>query len=540
MAAGVAWRWAVAVGSQPLGNDSFHYLLLARSIAEGRGYVAGGSQHPDLTRSPALPVATAAAYPITGDVETAGLLVSALSGALLVLPLAAVARSFGRRAMWAAIPLAAVSCVVAASSRVLPEPLFMLLAFSAAALAWRGSAVGRPSLLFGAGILAGGASLARIEGLGWIAMLALWALYGARKRRGTVRAAALVLVGAAVVYLPYDGWVAAKLGRFLAAPEVRYLQDMRDVADRYALRDAGGPYMVWSDRARLLLTADHRAFVLDEVFRTGTFPEADEIAPAPRGPEPTAPKGVFWYHVAKRRWSIVRGNLRGLPDTVLESHLVPWTAAALAAIGLVGTLGKRRRRRAWIFLAALVPAVAAPLLSHVEARFLLPGLALLLVPAAAGWGVLDRLLGTLRGGGARPLRAAAHVALVASIALAGWTHTSLQRSRFERSSAQEAAGAWAARHVAEGPLLAVEPAIPYWAGRPYRPIPAAGPDAIHDYARAVGATGLVIEVPRDAYRVPALAPFLETPPPPGFRPLPRDEDGSDGSIRFFAIEDRRD
>jgi hypothetical protein len=36
-------------------SDSFHYMLLGDALAHGRGFVSGGSQHPDLTRAPLLP-----------------------------------------------------------------------------------------------------------------------------------------------------------------------------------------------------------------------------------------------------------------------------------------------------------------------------------------------------------------------------------------------------------------------------------------------------------------------------------------------------
>jgi len=37
-------------------SDSFHYMLLGDALAHGRGFASGGSQHPDLTRAPLLPL----------------------------------------------------------------------------------------------------------------------------------------------------------------------------------------------------------------------------------------------------------------------------------------------------------------------------------------------------------------------------------------------------------------------------------------------------------------------------------------------------
>src|SRR5262245_66691023 len=86
--AGLAIRVAVQRSYTPLASDSVHYVLLARSLASGQGFVSGGSQHPDLSRSPLLPLLTAAAVRATGlDALAAGRLAVALTSALLVVPL---------------------------------------------------------------------------------------------------------------------------------------------------------------------------------------------------------------------------------------------------------------------------------------------------------------------------------------------------------------------------------------------------------------------------------------------------------------------
>jgi hypothetical protein len=85
-------------------------------------------------------------------------------------------------------------------------------------------------------------------------------------------------------------------------------------------------------------------------------------------------------------------------------------------------------------------------------------------------------------------------------------------------------------------VLAIQSNVPFWAGRPYRPIPVGPPSVVLDYARAQGAACLVLEGERDLARRPELEPLFEDPPPPGYtlelsRPAPQG-----GELRVFRIE----
>ena len=99
--------------SSRFSSDSFHYMLLGDALAHGRGFVSGGSQHPDLTRSPLLPLLMAPLVWVLGDPLRAGLIVITLAAAALAIPLYFLCRElFGMRAAYAALPLVGVSCVL--------------------------------------------------------------------------------------------------------------------------------------------------------------------------------------------------------------------------------------------------------------------------------------------------------------------------------------------------------------------------------------------------------------------------------------------
>ena len=98
------------------------------------------------------------------------------------------------------------------------------------------------------------------------------------------------------------------------------------------------------------------------------------------------------------------------------------------------------------------------------------------------------------------------------------------------------AAAWAREHLPTGPVLALEPGIPFWSGHAYRAIPMGGPDAVLAYARAQRAAALSFEDPNDLERLPLLEPFKGEQPPPGFRLLYRLARPGVGYVKFFAIE----
>jgi hypothetical protein len=131
---GFALRWSTARVETLMGSDACQYLLLAEGVASGRGFVSGGSEHPDVTRLPAFPLLLAPLGAATGDYEGAARFLVTLAGALLPLPLWWLARrSFGPDAAWLASLMGAFSCVHGAAGFLLPDPIALLLLLASAA-----------------------------------------------------------------------------------------------------------------------------------------------------------------------------------------------------------------------------------------------------------------------------------------------------------------------------------------------------------------------------------------------------------------------
>ncbi len=363
--------------------------------------------------------------PVGGVV--AGRVLSAVCGVLAVWLVARAALRFGGpAAAWAAgLALALNGTAIFYDAVLLPvslTALLLLLAGERLAAARDGDEGLRVRSLALAGALLGLVALTRADGL--IAALAAagWAAWEARRRTwdapGAARAAALVLVPALAVVLP-----ASARNAFVARDPV--LISWNGGINLFMGNDPGfdqasgnwNPDLAWmrlyDAPAELGLRrgADHQRFFVRQALAAATADPATAL-------ELLGRKALLWfsgYEIANNqrfedatRHSpllaalLVQGRRLALPFGLL--------APAIGA-GLV-LLGRRRAAEAapWLVLAAAW--ASTPLLFFNTARFRLPAVVLLLVPAAVGWAGLPR---AWRAGERRQIAGAAGLALLLAI-----------------------------------------------------------------------------------------------------------------------------
>ncbi|HEU4338892.1 MAG TPA: glycosyltransferase family 39 protein [Planctomycetota bacterium] len=205
--------WA---GTCTFGTDSAAYLRMAELIREGSWHAAMKSYY-----HPGYPTATALMSYVTGDIETAGFLVSILFGSLAALPLYLLARDFfGRPAALVAVVLYALHWqLVDIQVDVMNEGLYFAALFSAIWMGHRFLESNRLAWSLGAGVAASVAYLTRNEGLIAICGLVCWYLVEAIRRRdrssGDIFLGALFAVGAfLIVAMPFLVWVRGEMGRW--------------------------------------------------------------------------------------------------------------------------------------------------------------------------------------------------------------------------------------------------------------------------------------------------------------------------------------
>ncbi len=233
---GLVLRLGFALGywvGKPLTLDEQEYLLLGRSLAEGRGYTYDAPGDPSATgshfaeRAPAYPAFVAAVLVSSGPTTAARVdagvpaavkVAQSVLGACAVWLIAIMAwRAAGPTSGVAAAWLSAVyPPLVWISAYLLSETLYVVLAL--AVVWWLGEAIDRerpasswPALA--AGVAAGVGLLTR-EAMAVFLILAVpWLAW---RRRW--RTAALLLAGALVVAVPWMARNAAVHGRFVVNP----------------------------------------------------------------------------------------------------------------------------------------------------------------------------------------------------------------------------------------------------------------------------------------------------------------------------------
>ena len=225
VAVGIAARLAFALGywvDKPLTHDEREYLLLARNVAEGRGFVhlqPDGTPAPGehFGRAPVYPVFLAAVIRVTGAPPAADVpllrairIVQAVLGGVLVWLVAWLAgRAAGPEAARAGGWLAAVyPPLVWTPAYVWSETLFSVLALACVAVLTLDRR--RRGLYLAAGALAGLAVLTRPAMLFFLPLAALW-LAWKREWRGVV----LLSLACAFVIMPWTIRNAREYGRFV-------------------------------------------------------------------------------------------------------------------------------------------------------------------------------------------------------------------------------------------------------------------------------------------------------------------------------------
>ncbi len=480
--------------------DEGYYLLLARSLRAGHGFALNGLQQVAL--SPLQPVLVALVSAIGVPDLWASRLLAALCGALLVFPVASLARlAGGEKAVLPAALLVAVSPALLSFVPFFPgrswnlyfgsEPLFLLLAFAAVAAALRAEGGSRRWWL-ASGALAALAYLTRLEG----AVLAgvLLAVLAARLviRRAGVRAWGSLVLGAAaglLVVAPYLLYLHRELGRWALSGRVQAVAaGAVEAPSAVAGAKSGGEILsafVWQGEPDAFLRSLYGLDATGTRMASQYWGVPREAAPAPThvaaaasaapaapAPPPAAPQrsalAVWWEGV---------------------TAVVPWW---LGLIALLGLASGARAALVWVFPLA-VCATLPSVLTYVEPRSLLPLAPLAAIYAAVA---LVWLGGRLPERAARP-GAVALPALVAALlcwpalrdgAAAGAGTTPLQQV----ASARRAVGEYLAGHLPpDAVVMSWHPAIAIWARREWRVLPYDSFERIATYARHEGAAAVV-------------------------------------------------
>lgn len=384
---------------KPLTHDEREYLILGRSVAEGRGftYTDPGGQPlagEHFGRAPAYPLflaviirAASGAHPeriVPGDppVSPRALsmvkIVQACVGALTVLLAAAIARRVGgdRAAVAAAALCAVYPSLVWTPAYVFSETLYSAMALGCAAWLERERATGKPAWrLTAVGALAGIATLTRPAMLVFVALALPWLWW----RRGLLAACAFAL-GTVLIVAPWTARNTAVYGRVvLVASE----GGITFWTGNHPLAIGEGDLAANPDlkRANVALREAHPGLTAEQLEPI-YYREAWSFIRQ-------QPLSWAWLMLRKAFYTVVPIG----PSYRLHSPLYVWASvlpylAALpfALLGLVRLRAVRRLPEALLLLAA--SSLAVGLVFFPQERFRIPIIdPTLVVLAACWWGV---------------------------------------------------------------------------------------------------------------------------------------------------------
>jgi len=465
--------------------DEPAYLLIGRSLWSGGGFTLTGA--PEVHYPPLFPALFGGTWKLVGSPELATDLLLVVAGALLVLPVHALAaRAFDRRVAFGAALLVAVFPGLTTSVLYwgsMTEPVFVLLLYWAAWLVLRGVEAGDWRRPAAAGAVLALAYLGRPEAVGWAVSLAAAAV-AVRALAGKLRswrtAAILAALGLsfALFAVPYVLYLHRETGLWMLSGKLGITYDL-------------GAAVLTSDAARY-----------DEITNA-IDPETGEVRweSERRFETPPAPRTAS---LAVR----VLGNLRRIAARAAVQPVFP---IALLPFVFVAWLGKSWRRdrwaaEAWLWASAL--PVLAFLAYHVHQRFFAPAFPALLVWTAAGLATAgDWLARRWPAAGRWPWRALL-VAVAASFALA---HATVLRTQLPTlRDVHRDAGLWLRDNSpADARVLAYELAVCVWARRSCLQFPRASIEDVLAYARERGGSYVLIDEEESREARPFLLPLLD-------------------------------
>ena len=199
-----------------ISSDGIHYIEAARHFYSGDIQGGLGSVYP-----PAYPSFVALAYPLVGDWELAGQILSIFCGIVLLFPLRALCRDlYGDNVALLACFLAAINPYLARYAiHVRTESSFFLLSTLALLLFCRGMTQAKVSRFFYGGLVAGFAYLVRPEAMGFliivpVALIVTWWLKREQNLKWVGNASLLLFAGFFIFALPYILYLSAASGQW--------------------------------------------------------------------------------------------------------------------------------------------------------------------------------------------------------------------------------------------------------------------------------------------------------------------------------------
>jgi len=479
------------------GDEPF-YLWLGRNWLTGHGYTFTG--YNDVHHTPLYPLASGLLYLVTGNLELASNILFVLFGALLVIPIYAIARMiYTTRVAAIAGILIAVWPMLTMSILywgTMTEPLYYTLVYAgiATGLVVLQKDTARAAAL--TGILFALAYLTRPEAIGYVvAWLGAFIIIRTFQRRllyALFPIGAFVL-GFALLFLPYAAYVREHTGEWM-------------VTEKAGVTYVTSNSLAYGDTA----TFDRATWGLDS---TG-----EEVFFFSRESYNVSMLQVITQDIPAFA-RLVYNNIRRFANSLLSPRLFPYLLVPIVALGWLRHPWSSRRLAQEFYLLLLISPVLGFIIFFIQDRYIAAIVPGLLIWAAHGLDALgDWLVQTgehLRAGSPLPIplrRALAALplglVLLYMAATVPETYQANQVGSFRPE--HKGIGLWMRMNLPPGGIvMARYPAIAFYAEKRWVPTPnAPWPDVVC-YARHKGVTYFVLDERETVKLRPQFAALLD-------------------------------
>ena len=477
--------------------DECYYYLLGRNLISGNGYTLNGLPHTAFP--PLYPLLVGVAGAFTSSVRLATSAVSAIAGALVVVPVWFLARDVHGRcaALFAALAAAVWPGLFFFSALGVPagekmyagsEPTYVTLVVSGATCLWLFARHGGFARAATAGLFFGLASLARSEGPVLFAFLFAWLVLDGTLTRRLFKArhaagAALALVIMAAAYSPFLLYNRAVTGRWEAGAKLANNVRIRNAMWEWAVQDRPLAF------ARIHYQLDDEGARMADAYWGVTDERGTDT-----GGDGSFASGLAMIATAQKRWVPVW--LRALYGG--WRALVPWYLLAAIGLGVLTPPWGAVQLRWWLFFsAALASSLLIGVSLFVFARHLAVLAPLFAVAAGKGLESLARLAGVVAGRlkGTRAAVPTAGVILSGAILalmvvhgvelnLGGNRPTGVDNELGNQRAEKELAARLSEVLPAGSELMCLKPWVAVWGGFEWRVAPVAPQGRIAAYATA--------------------------------------------------------
>jgi len=482
--------------------DEGYYLLLARSLRAGQGFTLNGLPHVAL--SPLQPLVVAAlSFSGLPDLWASRLL-AAICGALLVMPVAALARRwYGDRGAVTAAVFVALCPALLTFLPFFPgerwnlyfgsEPLYLLLAVSAIVAAVRATDTGAWRWWLATGVLGTLAWLTRLEGIVLCATLGvvMFAALATQRRLALWPRAVAAVVAGVVIGTPYLAYLHGALGRWALSGRVQAAAatttpSVPPVPSAGGTSDAVNEF-VWGGNTEVLWRTLYALDAAGTQMASQYWGVPKQLPATATAPPPAPAQADRTLHASARP--------RPSALTTLARATIVVVPVWFMLLAVLGFTRARPIGDAALWLAPMVIASLAPaILAYAEPRVLL-----LLAPAACilAAGACEWLRAIIAQRAATARFASLVSAAVALVLLYPSAHDAArawgQQTPLQRlASARRIAGEYLGAHLApDARIVSWHPAMAIFARRDWRVLPYDSFERIIFYARAQHADAVV-------------------------------------------------